>query len=220
MRRLALMLLVMVSALSATAQQAYEYGVFYYQRASLFDELPVDSTDIVMLGNSLTNGCEWHELLGMPNVKNRGISSDVIQGVADRLQPLVNGQPAKIFLMIGVNDVSHDLGADSIACAYGKLIDRIRTEMPDTKLYVQSCLPVNISFGMYKGMADKEDVIRELNAKVEAMAAEKGFTWIDLYSNFVDADGHMNRSLTNDGLHLLGAGYLLWRQCIMPYINE
>lgn len=220
MKRLALLLILFAGMLTAWAQQPYQYGVFYYQRASLFDELPVDSADIVMLGNSLTNGCEWHELLGMPNVKNRGISSDVIQGVADRMHPLVNGHPAKIFLMIGVNDVSHDLGADSIACAYGKLIDQIRAEMPDTKLYVQSCLPVNISFGMYKGMADKEDDIRQLNSLVEAMAADKGFTWIDLYSRFVDADGHMKRDLTNDGLHLLGKGYLLWRDCIMPYIND
>lgn len=220
MKRVALLMAILAGLLSADAQQPYQYGVFYYQRASLFDELPVDSTDIVMLGNSLTNGCEWHELLGMPNVKNRGISSDVIQGVADRLEPLVNGRPAMIFLMIGVNDVSHDLGADSIACTYGKLIDRIRTDMPDTKLYVQSCLPVNISFGMYKGMADKEEDIRQVNALVEAMAAEKGFTWIDLYSRFADSEGHMKRELTNDGLHLLGKGYLLWRECIMPYIND
>ena len=30
-----------------------------------------------MLGNSLTNGGEWHELLGNPKVVNRGISSDI-----------------------------------------------------------------------------------------------------------------------------------------------
>jgi len=200
--------------------EKYQYGVFYYQRASLFDSLPVYTGDIVMLGNSLTNGCEWHELLGKANVKNRGISSDVIQGVDDRLRSIINGKPAKIFLMIGVNDISHDLGADSIATAYFKLIDRIRTELPDTKLYVQSCLPINISFGMYKGMAGRDGEIRDVNEKVSAKADEKGFTWIDLYSSFIDEDGHLKREYTNDGLHLLAPGYMQWRDCIMPYVLE
>lgn len=223
---MAVMAVALCGASAKTVKKAdpkpekYQYGVFYYQRASLFDSLPVYTGDIVMLGNSLTNGCEWHELLGKANVKNRGISSDVIQGVDDRLGPIINGKPAKIFLMIGVNDISHDLGADSIATAYLKLIDRIRTELPDTRLYVQSCLPINISFGMYKGMTGRDREIRDVNDKVKAKADEMGFKWIDLYSSFIDSDGHLKREYTNDGLHLLGPGYMQWRDCIMPYVLE
>jgi len=220
MTRIAFALTAILSFLGVRSQEAYKPDVFYYQRSSLFSVLPVDTTDIVMLGNSLTNGGEWHELLGMPNVKNRGISSDVIDGVKMRLQPLVDGRPAKIFLMIGVNDISHDLTADSVASAYIDLVREIRRTMPDTRLYVQSCLPVNISFGRYKKMADKEQTIRDVNAIVSAAANAEGFTWIDLYSRFVDADGHMRRELTNDGLHLLGEGYLVWRDTIMPYVKE
>lgn len=202
----------------AATDEPYQYNSFYYQRASLFDSLPVDSDDIIMLGNSLTNGCEWHELLGNPNVKNRGITSDVIQGVYDRLGPIIEGRPAKIFLMIGVNDISHDLTADSIATAYVGLIRHIRENLPETELYVQSCLPINISYNQFLRMADKEQTILDVNSRVSAMSDSMGFTWIDLYSRFVDADGHMKRTLTNDGLHLLGEGYLLWRDCIMPYV--
>lgn len=220
MRRIVFALASLLSLVGAGAQEAYKPDVFYYQRSSLFEILPVDTTDIVMLGNSLTNGGEWHELLGMPNVKNRGISSDVIDGVRMRLRPLVAGRPAKIFLMIGVNDISHDLTADSVATAYIDLIREIRSSMPDTRLYVQSCLPVNISFGRYKKMADKEQTIRDVNALVADAAPTEGFTYIDLYSRFVDADGHMRRELTNDGLHLLGEGYLVWRDAIMPYVTE
>lgn len=220
-KKLALLAIAVASITACRAQNTTPtYGVFYYQRASLFDELPVDSTDIVMLGNSLTNGCEWHELLGMPNVKNRGITADVIAGISERLPAIVKGQPAKIFLMTGVNDISHDLPVGEIADDYARLIDQIREQMPNTKLYVQSCLPVNISYGLYARMADKEDEIVDLNAALQAMAQEKGFTYIDLWTPFADEDGHMRRELTNDGLHLLGQGYLVWRDCILPYINE
>lgn len=205
---------------TVSTPEKYEYGVFYYQRATLFDILPVDSNDIIMLGNSLTNGCEWHELFNMPNVKNRGISSDVIQGVYDRMPSLIAGQPAKIFLMTGTNDISHNLGVDSIVNAYTGLIDMMRREMPNTRLYVQSILPINISYGKYLGMADKEQQIRDINARLAALADEKGYTWIDLYTVMTDADGHMRADFTNDGLHLLGPGYIAWRDALLPYILD
>ena len=113
------------------AQEKYEYNEFYYQRTTLFQQLPIHSTDIVFLGDSQTNGCEWSELLGNPNVKNRGISSDVIQGFSDRLDPILKGKPAKIFVLGGVNDVSHNLSADSIATAMRNLLVKIQGESED-----------------------------------------------------------------------------------------
>ena len=92
--------------------------------------------------------------------------------------------------------------------------------MPRTKLYVQSCLPFNITFGKYLKLKDKDDVARQINAKLQPMAAEKGFTWINLYDSFANEDGFLKPELTNDGLHLLAPGYLLWRDCILPYVNE
>ncbi len=209
-----------IMMIAMSTPEKYQYGVYYYQRASLFDALPVDSTDIIMLGDSQTNGCEWHELIGKPNVKNRGISSDVMQGVYDRMEPLVKGQPAKIFLLIGVNDVSHDLGADSIVDAYTSLIKMMRQSMPNTRLYVQSMLPINISYGMYKGMAGRDQEIRDINARLQPVAEANGCIWIDLYSHLSDADGHLKREYTNDGLHLMGTAYLKWRDVIMPYIEQ
>lgn len=201
-------------------QHQNKYTELWGQRATIFEALPVDTNDIVMLGNSLTHGCEWHELLGMPNVLNRGIIGDVIEGIRLRVDPILNGHPKKIFLLTGVNDVSHNLSADSIANAMGELIDYIRTRSPQTRLYVQSMLPINNSFGRYKNLKDKEQVIRDANVLVAAMAQDKGFTWINLYTAVADKDGNLRKDLTNDGLHLLAPGYRIWADIIRPYINE
>lgn len=201
-------------------QHQNKYTELWGQRATIFEALPVDTNDIVMLGNSLTHGCEWHELLGMPNVLNRGIIGDVIEGIRLRIDPILNGHPKKIFLLSGVNDVSHNLSADSIAIAMGELIDYIRTRSPQTRLYVQSMLPINNSFGRYKNLKDKEQVIRDANALVAAMSQDKGFTWIDLYTAVADKEGNLRKDLTNDGLHLLAPGYRIWADIIRPYINE
>lgn len=203
------------------AQEKYEYNEFYYQRSTLFEVLPVDSDDIVFLGDSQTNGCEWHEMLGNPNVKNRGISSDVIQGFADRVQPIIDGRPAKLFILGGVNDISHDLTPDSIATAMRNLIVKVRRGTPATKVYLQSLLPIDNSFRRYKAMTGKESVIVETNKLLKRVAEETGATWIDIYSRMVDpATGNMRKGLTNDGLHLLGAGYAVWRDAVLPYVEE
>ncbi len=201
-----------------SAQEKYEYNEFYYQRTTLFEELPIAETDIVFLGDSQTNGCEWHELLANPNVKNRGISSDVIQGFADRVDPVIKGKPAKVFILGGVNDISHNLTPDSIATAMEALIVKIKTGTPRTKIYLQSLLPIDNSFNRYKAMAGKEQVLSLIHI---SEPARQGVTWIDLYSKMVDpSTGSMKKGLTNDGLHLMGAGYLVWRDAVLPYVNE
>lgn len=197
-----------------------KYNELYYQRASLFDALGVDSTDIVFLGNSLTHGCEWHELFDMPNIKNRGINGDIVEGIQERLASVTAGKPRKIFLLCGVNDVSHNLTADSIVTSLSDLIGRIRRETPGTQLYVESLLPINNSFGRYKAIAGKEEVIREINAKLEPVVKAQGATWINVYPAFADSEGNLRRELTNDGLHLLAPGYIIWRGLLEPYVKE
>ena len=221
MKRIILYALVVLACLSAKAQEKYVYNEFYYQRATLFELLPIKSTDIVFLGDSQTNGCEWAELLGNPNVKNRGISSDVIQGFADRVQPIIDGEPAKIFILGGVNDVSHSISADSIATAMRNLVRKIKVGTPCTKIYLQSLLPIDNSFKRYKNLIGKEQVIVDANVLLKKMAEEEDIVWIDLFSKMVDpATGAMRKGLSNDGLHLLGEGYFVWRDAVLPYVNE
>jgi lysophospholipase L1-like esterase len=209
------------AALMSYAQAPQKkYTELYGQRASLFTVLPCDSTSIVMLGNSLTHGCEWHELFNNPKVLNRGINGDIVEGILDRIDPIVDGHPAKIFLLTGVNDVSHNLSPDSIARALGNLIDVIRQRTPTTRLYVQSLLPINNSFGRYKLMKDKEQVIRDINARLEPLAKDKGCVWLNSYPIFCDENQNLKKEWTNDGLHLLAPGYLAWRDFLLPYINE
>lgn len=201
------------------AQEKYQYNEFYYQRSSLFEQLPVGPEDIVFFGNSITNGCEWHELFGNANIKNRGISSDVIQGLYDRCEVMMKGHPRKVFLMCGVNDISHNLTADSIATAMEKLILRMKELSPCTEIYLQSLLPINNDFRRYKAMIGKEQVIVDCNVRFKSIAEKHGLTWIDLYAIFADNEGKMPRRFTNDGLHLLGDAYIVWRDAIAKYVK-
>ena len=218
MRRIAILAVMALMCLTALAQQANQ-DPYYARRATLFDELPIGKKDIVMLGNSLTDGCEFNELLGNRHIKNRGIVGDIIQGLIDRIGPIIEGQPKKLFIMSGVNDISHDVSADSIARAMEKLIVMVKQGSPRTKIYLQSLLPFNNDVREWKLLKGRDHVVVEANALLEQVAHRQGVTWINLYPLFVDDQGRLRADLTNDGLHLMGKGYLIWRDAIKPYIK-
>lgn len=194
---------------------------YWHQRASLFESLPTDSCDIVFLGNSITDGGELAELLDNPTVKNRGINSDDIPGVMDRLSSVTSGRPAKIFLLIGINDVSHNLTASQLADSYGKLVERIRRESPSSRLYLQSVMPINNDFGRYRNLKGKEDVINEFNKRIKGIAEHNGAEYVDLWPALAEpTTGKLKPEFTNDGLHLLAPGYRAWMDVVREYVDE
>ena len=197
------------------------YTDHYYKRFLQFmDEPAIGNKDIVMLGNSLTeNGGDWAARLGNKNVRNRGIIGDEVMGVYDRLHQILPGHPAKLFLLIGMNDVSHDLTTDTIVGMIRVTVERIQKESPDTKLYLQSLLPINESFGRYKRLAGKTNMIPEINKQLEELAKEKGLTYINLFPLFTEKGRNVLRAeLTTDGLHLKEEGYKIWVKAIRKKI--
>jgi len=180
----------------------------------------VDNNDIIFLGNSITDGGEWAELFNNPNVKNRGISGDITTGVYDRLDAILKGQPEKILLLIGINDVARGLSVDSIVDNIALIAETVKRESPATQLFLQSVLPVNDEFPGFKGHTSRYQMVPEINKKLKLLARKKNVTYIDLFSHFVDQSGiKMDKKYTNDGLHLMGEGYMLWRDIIASYLQ-
>jgi lysophospholipase L1-like esterase len=201
--------------------QVRHYSTFYYQRATLFESLPVSSKDIVFLGNSITNGGEWSELFNDKHIKNRGISGDMAMGVYDRLDPILKGKPAKIFLLIGINDLARGTSVDSIVMKIGLIVQKIKKDSPGTKLYIQSVLPVTDQYKMFGSHTSRASDIPVLNEMLNKLSENEKVIYVDLYTHFADNEtGKMKSEYTNDGLHLLGNGYLLWRDIILPYLKR
>ena len=193
---------------------------YWEQKVSLFNLLPIGRGDIVFLGNSITDGGNFEELFNRKDVKNRGIRSDAIPGVMKRLDQITKGAPKKIFLLIGINDVSYGLTVDALAARYENLVDEIMKKTPDTQLYIQSVMPINNSFGVYKSLKDKEKTVKEFNERIKEIADSRGLKYVDLWTVLADANGNLKKDYTNDGLHLTGAGYRAWTGYIEKFLDE
>lgn len=193
---------------------------YWEQKVSLFDHLPITENDIVFLGNSITDGGNFEELFKREDVKNRGIRSDIIPGVMKRLDQVVKGHPRKIFLLIGINDVSHGHSIDKLAQRYENLVKEIMRRSPQTKLYLQSIMPIDNRFGVYRNLRGKEQTVMDFNKRIQAIAEENGLTYIDLWPVLSDKEGRMRSDFTNDGLHLTGPGYHAWTNAIRHFLDE
>ncbi|MDP3434379.1 MAG: GDSL-type esterase/lipase family protein [Bacteroidota bacterium] len=205
----------------ASFSQNNKFGTYYNQRLSLFEKLPDTKGEIIFLGNSITDGGEWCELLGNTKAKNRGISGDTTEGVLFRLNEVTRSKPAKVFLLIGINDLSRGVSKDTVYNNICRIADRIMKDSPKTQVYVQSILPVNDSFGLFKNHTNKTDDVLWVNAQLKIWCEKAQVQFVDLYSRFKNPDSElMNPQLTNDGLHLTGAGYLLWVEIIKPYMTK
>lgn len=195
------------------------FTTYYHQRWSQFQLLPQTKGDIVFIGNSITDGGEWAELFGDIRVKNRGISGDVSAGVLKRLEEIATRRPACLFIMIGINDLARGLSVDAVFGNIQLAVDYMRYKSISTRIYVQSLLPVSAQFGKFSGHTNKTDSILRLNRLLKQAASEKGYIYLDIYSHFCDETGRLSSHFTNDGLHLSGEGYLLWKHLIFPVVT-
>lgn len=186
----------------------------YAEKVAAFNTDVVKKNDIVFLGNSITAGADWKALLNLPNAKNRGISGDITFGILERLNEVIEGKPSKVFVLIGINDISRNIPDEVILRNYKSIISRIQKGSKKTQIYFYTLLPVNASFGKFKNHYGKDEHILWLNEQIRKFASEKNVTVIDLYPHFIDGEKHLKAELTKDGLHLIPAGYQVWGEVL------
>ena len=211
--------LIFIANNFAGEQTRRRFLTYYEQKKTIFEMLPNDKDEIIFLGNSITEGCEWNELFNDSRIKNRGISADVAEGILLRLDEVIESKPLKIFIMIGINDLDFGYSIEEILQYYKQILKKIKKDSPQTSTYIQSVLPVNKSFGKFSDYHNLSDDIVKLNKELEKLAGELDLEYINLYDSFLLND-QLDPKYTNDGLHLTGEGYLLWKKLLAQYIVD
>jgi lysophospholipase L1-like esterase len=100
---------------------------------------------------------------------------------------------------------------------YRKMVDKLSRETPNSRLYLQSVLPINNKIRNHRRTNEE---IKALNAEIEMLAKDYGATYIDLFSLFINDQGLLRENLTTDGIHINGNGYQVWRNAIYDYVVD
>lgn len=189
-------------------------------KATVYSKLPVDGDDILMIGDEMINGGEWHELLRSDRVKNRGFAWGYPgPSLADMLKlitAIFNGSktPAQVFLYAGVADVnSTNITVETAVASYKAVVAKIRELSPSTQITLMSLLPTATA-------STNTGRVVSFNSAIEAYAAEtEGLEYLDIYTDLVTS---ANVADTNyfSGNYLYGKGYVKVAQKVAAKINE
>ena len=121
-----------------------------------------------------------------------------------------------IFIMIGTNDLAYGKTVEYVIENYQKIIDRIQAASPDTEIILQAVLPVEDAIHYTR----PNESIRAINTQLKEISQNENIQYIDIHTTFSDENGKLNKIYSIDGLHLNGAGYLLWKDILMNYIDK
>ena len=176
-----------------------------------FDAVPVPPGRVLFLGDSITAGGLWGDLLPDLPTSTRGIGGDTVQDLGARLDGVLDA-PVAVNLMIGTNDLHglrerHD--AAEVAARAEDVVRRIRSAAPEALLLLNSVLPRTALFAPR---------IRALNERYAELAPRHGATYVDLWPVFADPSGAIKPALTRDNLHLTPQGYLAWAAALRPHL--
>ncbi|MGC7871407.1 GDSL-type esterase/lipase family protein [Desulfosporosinus sp. SYSU MS00001] len=156
----------------------------------------------VFLGDSITKGLSAYKLLDDSKVYAQvGIGTDKVKQLVDSA---AKQNPQRVFIMCGVNDVGNYTKAQ-FAQHYTDLINTVKAECPNAKIYVQSILPVQ-NQATQRNPALNNDNVDEYNSAIFQIANNENVGFINPSSlvNF-------NPSYyANDGIHYKPSFYTSW----------
>lgn len=199
-------------------------GNSFGMRNTYFSAFPVKSTDILMIGDEMIHGGEWHELLSNPSVKNRGTGWGYgglpIKSLINAIEPILsaNGNkenPSKILLYAGTQDLyAKGADLDSVATGYGELIKKIREYAPasKTRIEILSLIPRN-------NVSDNESLTIPFNRMIQSLASENdNIGFIDIYTVLSNPDNTADSTYVDGHNYLTGMGYKEVARFLAPFI--
>jgi lysophospholipase L1-like esterase len=183
-------------------ENSFLYNSTYKDKLELFEKYIKTNKynqPIVFLGDSITEKIDWKELFSHNNnIINRGIGSDTISGVINRIDSIVKLNPSKVFLMIGINDISLGGGTEKMLKKYQYLIDILKKE--NIKIIIISTL--------YTQVDKYNNKVMEFNSLLKKLSLKEKVAYVNLNEELA-----VNRRLKDeysfDGVHLTYKGYFV-----------
>ncbi len=193
----------MIAAIAAvfTALSVSADEPFRLHRYDSFMAGRVTPQSIVFVGNSITNMGLWAETFGDDaRCLNRGNSGAVSSETLENIESVLIGHPAKIFLMIGTNDLGSSYSDEIPFANVSAILSRIQDESPETDIYLTSVFPSTV------GTRSLEN-ISALNKKYQTLVDNKKVHYLDLYDDLM---GITTGEFSFDKLHMGPVGYKIW----------
>ena len=216
---LGLFLIVMLVGNIAYYWWVYPY-VWYKRIAFAVENTHCETGHVVFVGDSITDGCDLSLYYPDLDAYNRGISGDTTGGVLNRMKVSVYDlQPSVVVLLVGTNDYERAFNHSNehILSNYRKILEKIKTHCPSTRVVVQSVYPISdVSFHDHYKYGHGR--IKELNRELSSLSQEFGYVYADVFSLLESENEEMDMRYSEDGLHPNDVGYRVVSAYLGPII--
>jgi len=183
----------------------------YIRARTTFLRQMEESADVVMLGDSLTEGGgDWRDFFPDILVQNWGISGDTTEGVLQRLDEVIGRKPKVVAVLIGINDVRAGIDPAKIILGVEEILRRIKAS---------GTVPIMQSILLTNNEPDTNAAVARINTTIAAWCAEEKITFLNL-NRVLAPFGILDQAISTDGVHLNHTGYLKWSGTLHPELRR
>lgn len=187
---------------------------------------------ILFAGSSLMEQFPIYEFLqdfDLPlTIYNRGVGGYTTTELMENMEPCIYVlKPAHIFINIGTNDMNTvDYTCEGLMENYRQILNGIRKNLPEAKLYMLAYYPVNPSAAKNDPVVQEILKIRtnarisEANKAVAVLAKEFGATYLDVNAGITDENGNLKEEYTIEGMHMYANGYKPVFDALLPILES
>ena len=193
-------------------------------RATMFSVMPISDDDIMIFGDAEIKTAEWWELLGNPNVKNRGTGWNNSGDIATTSKEVdatwaatgagKSGCPRAIFVYTGTSDVTGSTAMATVQSNYTALINKLKAKAPTAKIYVMAIHPRYNNASLNTGRITTFN--NWLNNTLAAGDANVKF--VDTYTPLLNGD-NADGNYVNSNQYLLGKGSVVFANAMAAAYN-
>ncbi|WP_195283395.1 GDSL-type esterase/lipase family protein [Harryflintia acetispora] len=194
--------------------------------------------DAAFFGDSITNGISVYAFMSNAEViAATGVNPDSVltkeavpvEGEEQRItmiEALRRSDPKKIYIQLGANWVGTNTGIDkeTFLHHYRDMLRRIRSEHPQSVVYLQSMFPVSRAFSSNEngknGNGLTIEIIKDYNESLRQLASEEAVFYLDIYPALADEEGYLPDDATADGMHLTSQYYEHWFHFLRTHTVE
>jgi lysophospholipase L1-like esterase len=168
--------------------------------------------EVMMLGDSITEAGPWQALFPKTRMVNRGVSGYTTYDLLREMKATVALRPAKVFLMIGINDLLRRATVEQTFKQYTLIVDALQKNK--ITVVMQATLECS-----RPQCGSAVEAVRSLNQKLQAFAVARNIQWLDLNPGLANDEQGLLPKYTWDGLHLSKPAYLYWAERLKGFIQ-
>ena len=150
-----------------------------------------------------------------PKYFNESIPINEGQAVGKDFVEQNKGSYKDIYIMLGTNELGYPI--DSFIANYSEVLQHVKANNPKANIYV--CAIVQVT--REKNSSDdyvNNTMIKDFNARLNALAAEEDVWFLDPTSVIVDEEGYLPSEVSADGVHFDRATVAAWQEFIQKHV--